>query len=150
MKQQATEFAEGMARASGLDLTVSVAKDEPEGITIALNGADSSLFIGKGGQCLDALQYITTLAVTRRANVRFHIAYDADNYRARREATLIRLADELADQVMATGQEAVLDPMTPMERRIVHQKLQERSGIRTYSEGEEPERFLVIAPATGD
>jgi spoIIIJ-associated protein len=146
LKKQAIAFAEGFVNASGLNLTVNVVKEEPEGITLALGGEDARLLIGKGGQCLDALQYLTTLAVSRRANIRFHITYDADNYRARRENTLLRMATDLADQVIATGQEAVLDPMTAMERRIIHQALVERTGIRTYSEGEEPERYLVIAP----
>ena len=101
LKKQATAFAEGLVNASGLNLTVSVAREEPEGITLALEGEDARLMIGKAGQCLDALQYLTTLAVARRANVHFRINYDADNYRARRENTLLRMAAELADQVVA-------------------------------------------------
>ncbi|MDX1933995.1 MAG: RNA-binding cell elongation regulator Jag/EloR [Capsulimonadales bacterium] len=146
LKQQAIDFAQGFVDASGMDLHVAVTKEEPEGITMAFGGSDARLFIGKGGQCLDALQYLTTLAVLRRSNTKLHITYDADNYRLRRENTLLRMAEELAEQVIATGQEAVLDPMTPAERRIVHQALVDRPGVRTYSEGEEPDRYLVIAP----
>jgi len=73
--------------------------------------------------------------------------FDADDYRIRREKTLKELADDLAAQVLSTGQEAVLDPLSPMERRIVHNALAEIPGVRTYSEGEEPDRFVIISPA---
>lgn len=145
---RALEFAQGVAEASGMDMTAVVAKNEAEGVTIAFTGPDSRFFVGRAGQVLDSLQYLALLSVHKRGNSRFHITFDADNYRVRREQTLKNLATELAQQVEATGQEAVLDPLSPLERRIVHQALSEFPGIRTYSEGEEPERYIVIAPAT--
>jgi spoIIIJ-associated protein len=148
LKRQALEFAEGLAAASGLEITAAQVREEADGITIAFSGPDARYLVGKGGATLDAIQYLTSLAVTRKSGLnRFHIIYDADSYRERREATLKRLATDLAAQVLSTGQEAVLDPLSPMERRIVHQALAEQQGIRTYSEGEEPERYIVIAPA---
>jgi spoIIIJ-associated protein len=149
LKGLAIEFAEGLAKASGLDISAAVMREEAEGMTIAFSGSDARYLVGKGGTTLDAIQYLTSLAVTRRsgAGQRFHIIYDADGYRERREATLKQLAADISAQVLATGQEAVLDPLSPMERRIVHQALSEQTGIRTYSEGEEPERYIVIAPA---
>jgi spoIIIJ-associated protein len=146
-KQRAVAFAQGVAEASGLDLSVEIIRDEPDGVTIAFYGSDARLLIGRAGQGLDALQYLASLVVNRRAAVRIHITFDADEYRVRRENTLIKLATDLAQQVIATGQEAVLDPMSALERRIVHNALAGEMGIRTYSEGEEPERYLVIAPA---
>jgi spoIIIJ-associated protein len=148
LKQQALEFAEGLVKASGLEITASQTREEADGITIAFSGPDARYLVGKGGATLDAIQYLTSLAVTRKSGLnRFHIIYDADGYRERREATLKRLAQDVAAQVVQTGQEAVLDPLSPMERRIVHQALAEQTGVRTYSEGEEPERYIVIAPA---
>jgi spoIIIJ-associated protein len=144
---RAIEFAEGIAASSGMDINVSVVKEEPEGITLAFNGPDARYLVGKGGQGLDALQYLALLSLHKRSATRFHVTFDADNYRARREQTLINLAAELARQVTESGQEAVLDPLSPLERRIVHQALSENPSIRTYSEGEEPERYIVIAPA---
>lgn len=144
---RAIEFAEGIAAASGMEISVSVAKEEPEGVTLAFTGPDARYLVGKGGQALDALQYLALLSLHKRSSTRFHVTFDADNYRARREQTLINLATDLAQQVMESGQEAVLDPLTPLERRIVHQALSENAAIRTYSEGEEPERYIVIAPA---
>jgi spoIIIJ-associated protein len=145
--ERAVAFATGLAAASGLDVTASVRKEEPDGVTIAFDGEDARWLVGRGGQALDALQHIALLAIHRRGNQRFHVTFDADNYRVRREQTLVNLANELAAQVVATGQEAVLDPLSPMERRIVHQVLTENTLVRTYSEGEEPERYIVIAPA---
>lgn len=149
-KAELTAWAQGLAQASGLEVTASVRKDEPEGLTIAFDGPDARLLVGRGGQVLDALQYIASLTINARGAVgRLHVTFDADNYRARREDTLRRVAQELAEQVLATGQEAVLDPLSPMERRIVHQAVMETPGVRTYSEGEEPDRYIVIAPAEG-
>ena len=147
-KQRAMAFAEGLAQASGMDVSARLAADEPEGVVIALDGADSRYFVGRGGQILDSLQYVSSLIVNRGGGPRLRVIFDADDYRARREQTLRALAMQLADQVRSTGQEAVLDPLSAMERRIVHQALTEESGIRTYSEGEEPDRFIIISPAT--
>ena len=150
LKQRAWDFAQGLADAAtdgGMEITAELTRDEPEGVTISFQGEDSRWLIGKAGQALDALQTLASLIINRQAGSRLYITFDADNYRARREATLNKMAAEIADQVVSSGQEAVLDPMSPMERRIVHKALQERGDIRTYSEGEEPERYLVIAPA---
>ena len=147
LKERAIDFAQGLAAASGMEITAELSRDEPEGVTISFNGEDSRWLIGKGGQALDALQTLASLIINRQAAGRLYITFDADNYRARRETTLTKMAVEIADQVVSAGQEAVLDPMSPMERRIIHKALQDRPDIRTYSEGEEPERYLVIAPS---
>jgi spoIIIJ-associated protein len=150
-KERAIVFAEGFAAAADglLDIESSVASDEAEGIVLAFDGPDAHLLVGRAGRTLDALQYIASNVVNRRTNsrARLHIVFDADGYRARREVTLKRLAAELAAQVLTTGQEAVLDPLSPLERRIVHNALKDEAGVRTYSEGEEPERYIIISPA---
>jgi spoIIIJ-associated protein len=149
-KRRATEFAEGFAAASAglLELTAFVASEEPEGIVLGFEGPDAHLLVGRAGRILDALQYIASNVVNRRSNRgRLHVIFDADGYRARREATLKKLAADLAAQVVSTGEEAVLDPLSPLERRIVHNALKDIGGVRTYSEGEEPERYIIISPA---
>lgn len=146
-KQQALEYARGLISASDLDVEAQITKEEPDGVTIAFTGPDAHLLVGRHGQVLDALQYLAGLSVSRRSHQRLRILFDADSYRQRREATLCRLAQELADQVKSTGQEAVLDPLSPLERRIVHTALKDDPAVRTYSEGEEPERFIIISPA---
>ena len=118
-----------------------------DSIVIAFEGADSAVLVGKGGQGLDALQYLASLIINRRMNPRLRITFDADDFRLRRENTLKALAHQLCDQVLSTGQEAVLDPLSPMERRIVHNIVAEVPGVQTYSEGQEPNRYIVIAPA---
>lgn len=147
LREEAIAFAVGLAEASGYDMTLAV-EDEDEGVVLAYEGPDSKYFVGRGGQVLDALQYLASLAIHKRGvGARLRILFDADDYRVRRENTLKKLASDLADQVRSTGQEAVLDPLSPLERRIVHRALTGLPGIRTYSEGEEPERYIVIAPA---
>ncbi len=147
-KDRAVAFAEGLAQSTGKDITVAVGDEEPDSIVIAFEGADSPMLVGRGGQGLDALQYLASLIINRRGSPRLRVTFDADDFRLRREATLKQLARDLSEQVLATGQEAVFDPMSPMERRIVHNAVSEVPGVQTYSEGEEPNRYIVIAPAS--
>lgn len=148
LMERAETFARGLAKASGLDLQESVVADGPDAVTVAFDGPDAHLLVGRQGQVLDALQYLASLALGGRSGQRLRIVFDADGYRIRREATLQKLAQDLSAQVKATGQEAVLDPLSPLERRIVHTALADDPDIRTYSEGEEPERYIIISPAS--
>lgn len=149
VKEKAIQFAEGVASAAApaLDLTVRVAADEPEGLVIAFDGPDAARMVGRNGQILDALGFIAGQVINRRGNARLRILFDADDYRKKREATLTKLATDLSEQVLATGQEAVLDPLSPMERRIIHNVVAEMPGVQTYSEGVEPDRYIIISPA---
>jgi spoIIIJ-associated protein len=116
---------------------------------ISLAGADARLFAGRGGQVLDALQLLALNILPDRQERRsgFHVTFDADGYRQRRREMLEKIAHETAEAVRRSKMEAVLDPMTPYERRIVHHALVGEPDVRTYSEGEEPKRYIVIAPA---
>jgi Predicted RNA-binding protein len=147
LKERALAFAQGVAEQSGLQMTARLSHEEPDGVTIAFEGAEARYMVGRNGQILDALAYLASLVVNRRGGPRLRVIFDADGYRAHREQTLRNLAKELSEQVLATGQEAVLDPLSPLERRIVHQALLEIPGVRTYSEGEDPERYVIISPA---
>jgi spoIIIJ-associated protein len=147
-REKAIAYAQGLAESSGLELTVEVTQNDADGLTIALRGADAHLFAGRGGQVLDTLQLLALNSLgDNRGGERFHLTFDADDYRVRRTQTLQDLAREVAEEVRSSGMEAELDPMSPLERRIVHNALVEEPGIRTYSEGEEPRRYIVIAPA---
>lgn len=153
LKDRVREFATGFAASHpGLDLTARVDDDGTDGVLVTLEGEDAGRFVGRSGQALDALGYLATLSVHGRGSggARLRILFDAEEYRRRREETLCQLAHELADQVRATGQEAVLDPLSPMERRIVHNAVLDEPGVRTYSEGQEPERYVIISPDTGE
>ena len=127
----------------GLKVTIDAAVSE-EGVNIDLRGEDLGLLIGKHGQTLDALQYLTNLASQREGCERIRIMIDVEDYRKRRADTLEQLALRLADRVKKSGDRVVLEPMTPHERKIIHMSLQNESGVETYSEGLEPFRRVVI------
>lgn len=111
-----------------------------------LHGEDLGILIGKHGQTLDALQYLTNLAANQdMSEARTRIILDVENYRKRREETLYRLAMRLADRVRRSGEKIVLEPMSRHERKIIHTALQEEQRIFTYSDGDEPFRKVVIA-----
>ena len=114
-------------------------------VAVNLRGEDLGILIGKHGQTLDALQYLTNLAANRDAEEKIKFVIDVEEYRRRRAETLTRLAQRLASKVKRMGEPVVLEPMTPHERKIIHMALQDDRRISTYSEGEEPNRKVVIA-----
>ena len=110
-----------------------------------IRGNDLGILIGKHGQTLDALQYLTNLTANRDAETKVRIILDVEDYRQRRTDTLTRLATRMADNVKRRGEKVVLEPMSSNERKIIHMALQNDQRIVTYSEGEEPYRKIVIA-----
>ncbi|HWQ89332.1 MAG TPA: RNA-binding cell elongation regulator Jag/EloR [Desulfitobacteriaceae bacterium] len=112
---------------------------------IDITGTELGILIGRRGDTLEALQYLTNLAVARKLAERVRIIVDVEGYRQRREETLVRLAQRLADKVKRTGTRVVLEPMNPHERRIIHTALQEDLRILTFSEGEDLNRRVVIS-----
>lgn len=141
---QAKEFLDNVLKAMGLDVMVEMSKQD-EGVLFNLRGENLGALIGKHGQTLDALQYLTNLAAHRDAEDRLRITIDIEDYRKRRAETLTSLAKRLASQVKRRGEKVVLEPMTPNERKIIHMALQDDFRISTFSEGEEPYRKVVIA-----
>lgn len=136
-------FLSKVTQAMGLQVSFDVNRGE-ENIEINLHGEDLGLLIGKHGQTLDALQYLTNLVSQRDARDRLRIVIDVEDYRKRRADTLQQLALRLADRVKRSGERVVLEPMTPHERKIIHLSLQEDPLIETFSEGQEPFRRIVI------
>ena len=110
-----------------------------------IHGNDLGILIGKHGQTLDALQYLTNLTANRDAESKVRIVLDVEDYRQRRAEILTRLATRLADNVRRRGEKVVLEPMSSNERKIIHMALQNDQRVVTYSEGEEPYRKVVIA-----
>lgn len=137
---------QGVLAAGGLDVQVELRQEAEEGAELDIVGPHARALVGRQGHTLNALQYLTGLMAARRLDHRFRITVDADGYRARRAESLIQTARELAAQVREQNQEAVMDPLNAMERRIVHTALLEEPGVRTYSEGEDPDRCVVISP----
>jgi spoIIIJ-associated protein len=130
----------------GFTAEVAVISTEGSDISLDVTGPDAGALVGPHGHTLDAIQYLLTLIVNKRRDDRLRIWVDAAGYRARRAETLAKFANTLADEVAASGQEAITDPLNPMERRIIHTALVERTDVQTYSEGEEPHRYVVVSP----
>jgi len=129
-----------------MNISVSMEKmTHDDHVVINLRGEDLGVLIGKHGQTLDALQYLTNLAANKDASERSRIVLDVEDYRKRRAETLSRLAMRLADKVKRRGEKVVLEPMSPQERKIIHMALQNDYRVVTYSEGDEPYRKVVIA-----
>ena len=130
----------------GVDAEVD-AHEEPDAIVITCSGPDVGLLIGRHGQTIDSIQYLLN-AVGWRAHgeERKEVIVDAAGYRARRKATLEALADRVADRVRESGDREELEPMTAVERKVVHLRLKDVSGVGTTSEGTEPNRYVVVVP----
>jgi spoIIIJ-associated protein len=142
------EVLEEVVEALGLSGSVEVARDG-EVVTGTVHGQDLGLFIGRHGQTIDAVQHLAfRIALARGAGAEgdLRVVVDAEGYRGRRAEALQRQADEAAEDAVRFGRPVALDAMTASERRLVHEYLRERGDVETYSEGEEPDRHLVIAP----
>jgi spoIIIJ-associated protein len=134
-----------------LDVEASVEVDErEEEIVGRVEGEDVGLLIGRRGQTIDAVQLLCYRAAFRGRQERKRVVVDAAGYRERRREAVERQADRAAERSLKSGKEIELEPMTPSERRAVHQHLKDRAGIETFSEGEEPERCVIVAPLVGD
>jgi spoIIIJ-associated protein len=134
-----------------LDLDASVDVDEDaEEITARLDGEDLGVLIGRRGQTIDAVQLICYRAAFTGIRERKRVLVDAAGYREHRRESVEGQADRAADRALESGKEIELEPMSATERRLVHQRLKDRSGIETFSEGSEPERCVVVAPLVAD
>ncbi|MFL5942563.1 MAG: RNA-binding cell elongation regulator Jag/EloR [Gaiellaceae bacterium] len=130
----------------GIDAAV-VAREEPESIVVTCSGPDVGLLIGRHGQTIDAIQYLLNAVGWRTyGEERREVVVDAADYRARRQATLEALALRVAERVRESGEPEELEPMTAVERKVVHLRLKDVSGVGTSSEGTEPNRYVVVLP----
>lgn len=139
----ALDFLRETTAKMGLDLTVTGESNE-ETLYLSMEGKDSGTIIGKRGQTLDAIQYLTSLVVNKEKEKYTRVIVDAENYRVKREHTLEQLADRLAGKVVKTRRPVRLEPMNPYERMVIHATLQDHPKVKTRSEGEEPFRRVII------
>ena len=145
-EQRARKFLEDVFAAMKIEVELQRSETE-EGVLFQIEGESLGILIGKHGQTLDALQYLTNLAANRGVSgERLHVLLDIEGYRARREETLTRLAGHLAEKACRIGQEIHLEPMNRHERKIIHMALQDSRKVSTYSAGDEPRRYVVIVP----
>lgn len=131
----------------GLGLNAEIEVNQQDGVlTGRIEGEDVGLFIGRHGQTIDAVQHLAQRIVFPEGPSSTRVVIDANGYRARRADALRGEADDAADEAISSGKPVALDPLPPFERRIVHEYLRERGDVETHSEGNEPERYLVISP----
>ena len=143
---EARELVQRIVDGIGVNAQVELDEDD-EAITVSCTGPDLGMLIGRHGQTIDAIQYLTNAAMYRaHAEDRKEIVVDAAGYRARRRASLEALAVRSAERAVSNGEPVELEPMTAVERKVVHLRLKEFDGVETTSEGTEPNRFVVISP----
>lgn len=142
---RAKEFLQKIFTAMKIEVVIEKFINKNEGIvTFKLHGNDMGILIGKHGQTLDSLQYLTNLVANKNSAERVRVVIDVEDYRERRVETLTRLANRLADKVKRSGERVALEPMNPHERKVIHMALQNDRRVTTLSEGEEPYRHVVI------
>lgn len=123
-----------------------IVEEKNNTVLFNIEGDNLGILIGRRGDTLDALQFLLNLVINSRGREKVKGIIDIENYRAKREETLINLSKKLAQKAKRTGQKVILEPMSPQERRMIHMTLQDDKTINTYSEGEEPYRKVVIVP----
>ncbi len=140
------EFLSSVFEAMNMEVVIKInVQEESRVIDVELSGNEMGILIGKRGQTLDSLQYLTSLAVNKNTESYYKIKVDTEDYRKRRKETLENLAKNIAYKVKRTKRPVSLEPMNPFERRVIHSTLQNDRYVTTYSEGEEPYRYVVVA-----
>ncbi len=145
---KAQQFLQTLTKLMGVEVSVAVSRDEEGNVLVKMHGDTLGILIGRRGETLDALQYLTSLQVNKGMEQYIRVTLDTENYRAKREEALTRLANRMANRAVKTGRKVVLEPMNPYERRILHSALQSNEAVTTHSEGEEPNRHVVITLKT--
>ncbi len=140
---EALRFLKEVTKEMGLELDIDAKKGE-ETLYLNIQGKDSGTIIGKRGQTLDAIQYLTSLVVNKGSEDYVRVVVDAENYRAKREKTLEALAYRLANKVIKTKRSVKLEPMNPYERKVIHAALHDHPKVMTRSEGQDPYRRVII------
>lgn len=143
-KEYAEEFLGALFEKMGIDVKIDITEEDGR-LDINFSGDRMGLLIGRRGETLMAIQYLTSLAVNRKSEDYVSVSVDTENYKEKREETLIKLARKTADKAIKYRRSFALDPMSPYERRIIHSCLQGYGQINTYSKGEDPNRRVVIS-----
>ncbi|MFH1511789.1 MAG: RNA-binding cell elongation regulator Jag/EloR, partial [Bacillota bacterium] len=142
---KAHHFLLNVTKLMNLDVAVESGTDEEGNVRVNIHGDTLGILIGRRGETLDALQYLASLNVNHGQDEYTRVTLDTENYRAKREEALKRLANRMANHAVKTGRKVVLEPMNPYERRILHSALQQNDAVTTHSEGDEPNRHVVIS-----
>jgi spoIIIJ-associated protein len=148
--ERVRELVEGVLDELDLDGEVELEEDDDRIAVTVVGEDDYGLLIGKRGQTIDALQLLCYQAAFRGLRERKRVTVDAAGYRERRRETLEGRADRAAEQALSSSNVVEMDPMSAQERRVVHERLKERAGVETYSEGDEPNRCVIVAPLVAE
>lgn len=148
--ERVRELVEGVLDELDLDGEVEIQEGEAQIVALIDGDEDYGLLIGKRGQTIDALQLLCYQAAFLGMRERKQVIVDAGGYRERRRETLESRADQAASQALTGNRTVAMDAMSSQERRIVHERLKERAGVETYSEGDEPRRHVVVAPLVSE
>ncbi|MDH4389375.1 MAG: RNA-binding cell elongation regulator Jag/EloR [Fimbriimonas sp.] len=140
------DILELLAKQSGLEAEIVVGELQGKYINLSIDGKEAGYLVGKNGEVLNSLQYLINLIAKQQLGNGVRVTLDGNDYRKKRAESLTALAEKIADKVKERGEEAVLEALPAFERRVIHKALQEIEGVVTYSEGEEPDRRVVIAP----
>ena len=143
--EEAKKFLTQVSEQMGAPAEIEIKRDGKQ-VTFVMTGEKIALLIGKRGQTLNSLQYLTQLVINRFSNQYLTVILDAEDYRNRRSETLIQLAHRLAGKAIKTGKDVALEPMPSYERKVIHSALSENRRVKTLSDGNEPHRFIVITP----
>ncbi|NLT63328.1 MAG: protein jag [Clostridiales bacterium] len=138
-------FLEGLLTRMGTQANIDISVKDDGSISVELSGEGMGAIIGRRGETLDAIQHLTNYAVNRGAENRTHISIDAENYRSKREESLVRLAEKMAAKALKYHRSMALEPMNSYERHVIHTALQNYEGVTTCSTGVEPNRRVVIS-----
>ena len=143
--EEAVIFLQDVTKNMGVSIEIDQVETK-DGLLLNLKGEGLGVLIGKRGQTLDSLQYLVNLVANKYSEQYIRIVLDAENYRERRKDALEQLAKRLGNKAVRTRKEVILEPMNALERKIIHTALQGVKGVKTYSEGVEPNRRIVVAP----
>lgn len=143
--EEAKKFLIQVVEKMGAPIEIEVEKDGKQ-IHFLMKGEKIALLIGKRGQTLNSLQYLTQLVINRFSEQYLTVILDAEDYRNRRNETLIQLAHRLAQKAIKSGKSVTIEPMPSYERKVIHTALADNKRVKTYSDGTEPHRHVVISP----
>ncbi|MFP5116297.1 RNA-binding cell elongation regulator Jag/EloR [Bacillaceae bacterium C204] len=144
--EEAKKFLTQVSEQMGAPAEIEI-KREGKHVHFIMTGEKIALLIGKRGQTLNSLQYLTQLVLNRFSNQYLTVILDAEDYRKRRNETLVQLAHRLAGKALKSGKDVTLEPMPSYERKVIHAALSDNRRVKTFSDGSEPHRFIVISPA---
>ena len=146
-------FVAGLMERMGVEADIEISRRDNGGINVNLSGSGMGAIIGRRGETLDAIQHLTNYVVNRDSDKHMHISVDAENYRAKREESLTKLAEKMAEKAIKYKRSMALEPMNSYERHVIHTALQNYEGVTTSSTGVEPNRRVVVSyvrPEPGD